>query len=365
MPQANAAEDVSSSTPKPGSEEADQASAIADLLIGDDEKDDESESDDSKASADEDNKDVDTDESDESTEDADELEVEDEDDDEDVSWESVLGVSEGKLNFDEDGNLAGVNVKVDGKTSTVSMTDLIAGFQNNKMFTQKSQTLAKEREVFETERSEVEQAYKGKIEQVIGLQNYMEKALVSEFEAVDWPTLRVENPAEYAATQQDFQRRAQELENIKQMTTQVNKEQQDAIDQRNEGIRKEYLKQQYGKMIENNPAWADEQTYNADMTRLKSFCSNQYGFTQEDFAMVKDARLVELIKDAEKFHSGAKLASKKLKKPVPKFQKSGGKTKSKKVSKLQNLTKAAKSALGEERRNLQAEAVAELLTGGQ
>ena len=77
-----------------------------------------------------------------------------------------------------------------------------------------------------------------------------------------------------------------------------------------------------------------------------------------------DARLIELIKDAKKYHEGATVAAKKKQKPVPKFQKSRGTGVKPKTSKLEKLTAASRKAQGGEKRDLQQSAVAELLLGG-
>ena len=129
-------------------------------------------------------------------------------------------------------------------------------------------------------------------------------------------------------------------------------------------VTKSYVREQAGKMIENNPTWADEKVFEKEMGDLRNFCSEQYGFTEQDFALVRDARLIELVKDASKYNSGVRLAKGKIKKPVPKFQQSKGAGK-KTASKLTTLTKAAQKAHGAQKRDLQADAVAELLTGGQ
>ena len=125
-----------------------------------------------------------------------------------------------------------------------------------------------------------------------------------------------------------------------------------------------YLKDQYTKMLDNNPEWSDEAVRKTAETGFKTFIHDQYGFTDADWGMVNDARLIELVKDAKKYRDGSTVAEKKRATPVPKFQKSRGKGIKPKVSKLEKLTAASKRARGSDRRDLQQSAVAELLLGG-
>lgn len=365
-----AAEDLSNL-----SDSGDKTDAIASLLIGDEEDANVDDvTDDSDAEETQSAGSTESDDSDgaEQSEDDGEAEAEasaegesESAGDGDVTWENVLGVSEEKLSFDEDGNVKGVNIKVNGEASVIPVNDLIAGYQQNKAITIKGQTLAEERKDFEKQREEVAQAYQSKLQDVTAIGEHLEQRLVSEFESVDWNKLRAENPAEYAAARQDYAGRAQELKQIRQAVMVAN---QEAL-QEAENVQKQeltqYVSKQYEKMVENNPSWSDEKVFTKDMGALREFCSTEYGFTDTDFALARDARLIELIKDARNYHEGVKLAKEKIgKKQVPKFQKSTGKPKVKKTSKLESLTKAAQKASGAEKRQLQSDAVVELLLGG-
>jgi hypothetical protein len=275
----------------------------------------------------------------------------------------VLGLEEGQVNLDEEGNLVGVNVKVNGEASTVKLNELVAGYQNNKSFTQKSQALAEERKAFDNQVQTIATEYKAKLENAEALTTFLTDSLVSEYNGIDWDRLRVENPAEYAAARQDYATRAQEIERAKSALDtekqQITQQQQQTMLQSERAS----LEEQRAKMLANNPDWNSPEKFEQDMGQMKTFLKDQYGFADQDFAAVRDARLIELVKDAKKFREGVKFAQKKIAKPVPKFQKSNGKS-VKAVSKLDKLTKAAKSARGANKRNTQAEAVAELLMGG-
>jgi hypothetical protein len=355
------AEDMTSTLARPGETSDDPVDQIAELFTGESESEDKDEKDDENQT------DAST-ESDEEEESDEEAESEDSELEEiaegDSTWESVLGVSEDKLSFDEAGNVSGVNIKVDGESSTISMGDLIAGYQTNKSVTQRSQAFAEEKKAFDGQKEQTEQLYASKLESVDALSTYFEKQLISEYDGVDWDKLRTEDPAEYAAARHDFSAKADELQKIKDAISQDKASQQEGVSETQSAKAQEYMKTQYDLMIDKNPEWSDEKVRDTARDSFKKFVNDQYGFTDQEFNSVFDARLIEVIKDAQKYHEGAKVANKKMKKIVPKFQKSKGTGTKSPVSKLDKLTAASKKATGSQRRDLEVSAVAELLTGG-
>ena len=353
-------EDVSA-TPSHTGESADVTDQIADLLAGEEEKDESTEdSNEEETQLEASNEEEES--NDEATEEESEADLEAIAEGDEQTWESVLGVDEGKLHYDDEGNIAGVNVKVDGESSTIDMNDLIAGYQTNKSVTQRSQAFAEERKTFDSEKEQVEQVYRSKLDTVDMLTQHLEKRLIGDFETINWEQLRNEDPAEYAALRQDYATKASELQNIKTAIQTDSDSQKGEVNTQNQVKQKEYVDGQRAKMIENNPTWQDETVFTADMNAHKTFLGETYGFTDQEFDTVFDSRIIELMKDAKKYHDGSKVAAQKIKKPVPKFQKSRGKQK-KSASKLDKLTAASKKAHGAQKRELQQSAVAELLTG--
>ncbi len=283
--------------------------------------------------------------------------------DDEATWETVLGVEDGKLSYDDKGDINGVNVKVDGETSTISMADLIVGYQTNKSVTQRSQAFAEEKKTFEGQKEQTEQLYASKLQSVDALTKHFEKQLIGEYDNVDWEKLRTTDPAEYAAAKQDFSSKAGELQKIQDAINNDMAESAKESEEKQSVASQEYMKTQFNLMIEKNPEWSDETVRSTARDSYKKFVSDQYGFNDQEFDSVFDARLIELIKDAKNYREGLKVADKKKQKPVPKFQKSRGSGGKPKASKLDKLTAASHKAHGEEKRELQKSAVAELLLG--
>jgi len=157
---AEAAEDLTTTSELETSQ--DPTDAIAELLTGGSDEDSKSTSKGSaKAEDTEEEKDEEAAaEDDDGKQEVEETEEESaEADDEDVTWASALGVPENRIVTDDEGNLSGVNVKIDGKLATVGMNDLIQSYQTSKSNTQKSQTLSEERKEFEGIRDTAAKTY--------------------------------------------------------------------------------------------------------------------------------------------------------------------------------------------------------------
>ncbi|RLC97845.1 MAG: hypothetical protein DRI46_12310 [Chloroflexi bacterium] len=275
----------------------------------------------------------------------------------------MLGVDESQLSVTDDGGFL-LNVKIDGKDTQHPLSEVIKNFQTEGSVTNKFKALAVERKEFEQAVTTKAVEIKASLERNQQLGQILEHEIMSEYEKTDWDDLRQYDPAEWAAKRQEFASKYQRIQRVQQeLGHQAQEAHQGAINEMTTK-RKVYLKEQWDLMIVNNPGWSDETTYDKDMGELSSFAAKAYGYTDEDFKHVTDPRTIEMVKDAMSFRQGKSEVKKKRLKKVPKVQKRGGVRKALKVSKLDKLTKAAKTAKGANKRQLQTDAVAELLMGG-
>lgn len=342
-------------TPTPTGTDVDADSVLADLILED-------EVDDVNADGDTDIDGADG-QDDDPAKDADDPEADEANEGDDPTWSSVLGLDDVKIAVDDKGDFAGINVKVDGVEETVGMEALVKGYQTDKHNANTGKALSGERKQFEADRESVVQEYTKRLEDVQGLTQYLNKTLVKEFDGVNWEQLKLEDPAQYAADMMDFQARQAEIQKVHGAIGQEREWQNQQNQQKDNAQSDEYLEKQIGRMIDNNPSWKDEAVLKTAFNEMSDFTVETYGFTSDEFNGVVDSRLIELIKDAQKYRKGQKVASRKISKKVPKFQKPGS-GKMKRVSKLDKLTKRAKASTGQAKRVAQTDAIAELLTGG-
>lgn len=280
--------------------------------------------------------------------------------DDEVTWASALGVDDRNVVIDEEGNFAGVKVKIDGKEDVVKLPDLIAGYQTNKYNTQKSQALSEDLKHFETGKTLVIEQYTQKLDGIDKIVQHLETKLLGEFNGVDWSRLRSENPAEWAALSQDFQNRQSEIQTMYAVINNERTEEQNKLDESRKTQLEQHAQTQIEKVYANNPTWKDPAVRVAALTEMEKFLGEAYGFTPEEFRSVQDARLLEIVKDAMKLKSGIVEGKKKLDKPLPKFQQPTSK-RAKQTTKLDKLIKRADTSTGMNKRNAQIDAMAELL----
>jgi len=337
---------------------------VADLLSGSEHNDSE-DSEDSNEDRDEStNDDVNEDEEDEKDEPTDQSEESDTSEGGEETWAEALGVLEEDIELDGNGSFKSVNVKVDGESSSIGLKDLIAGYQTNKHNTHKSQKLAEDRKGFDQQLRVTTKQYTQKLDEVSKLAEYMHNNLLDEFNQIDWNRLRAEDPAEYAAAQQDFSSRQVEIQKVYQAISTDRTAEETTSASRQKVDREDYLKSEYAKIVSNNPSWDTPEKVKAGVEEIGSFVMSEYGLSSEAFYSIGDSRYFEIAKDAMAFRKGSKVAKKKVSSKLPKYQKSkAGKTR-KKVSKLDKLTKAIDNTSGNHKRELQDTAIAELLLGG-
>jgi hypothetical protein len=300
------------------------------------------------------------DEDDLETDDSNEQETDD--DDGLASLAEELGLEADKLTLSEDGDIL-INLKVNGKTEQVDLKEAIAGTQFHKANDEKARSLAEDRKSFESERAEVAQGYAQQLQHIRGLGEMLQNKLTQEFRNIDWDRLRATDPAEWTAKQREFEIRNQELHQAGQMLGQQMRIEQDRESQQEAQFRQQTLHVERAQMIENNPAWRDEERMAKDLTQIVEYARST-GFADEELQDIVHSRHVEVLKKAMLYDQGKTVASKKVKQS-PKVQRAsnGRFVKGGKNGKVNKLIERAQKAKGANKRDAQADAVAALLMG--
>lgn len=291
---------------------SDEANTDADEVPGDDELDALSEGDDSEAE--EDDADIDDDT---------EADQETDGEDGDVTLASALGLDDDKLTYDEEGNVV-FNAVIDGETKPVTINELVKSYQLEGHVNNKSIALENDRKEFEQVRDQAYNELATRLQSANALIEAATQSLTAEFQGIDWDQLRYSDPAEWAAQRQLFQERAAQIEQAKaqvgQGQQQLTEEQQQQMQQQ----RQQFIEGEMTKMVADNPSWSDQNVMAQEVGEIGKFLNEQYGFTPEEVANNMDARLMRLIQDARKLHSGKQsVQKKKIPDNIPKFRKPG------------------------------------------
>lgn len=254
---------------------------------------------------------------------------------EDLTLADYLGIDDERIVVGDDG-VPLFNAIIDGETKQVPLKDLAANFQLQSHVNNKSMALEEQRKEFEGVREQVAQELQQRVQGVTKLGELAENELVSEYNSIDWNTLRTQDPANWTALRQEYAERAQKVQQVKDLAREEGLRLQQETQAKFKEAADEYFSGELRSMIADNPEWADETVRSSAMTEMRSFMT-RYGFTEADAQGVNDHRLIRLIKDAKAYRDGKKTAeTKRVNKKLPKFQKPGGKTNAANLAKARN-----------------------------
>lgn len=191
-----------------------------------------------------------------------------------------------------------VSVKVNGQETLVPLTDVLRGYQLDKVNTQKSQELSEARKAWDAERQAQEQLFKQQLVNARNLGEFAYRQLMGEFSQINWDHLKATDPVTWSVKSQEFRQRH---ETIQQHMQQVSLAQQ-AQEQEAQQTRAQALAGQREKMLEAHPEWRDEAKFKAAKESMTSYAKAK-GFTDAELSMVHDARMMDVLHDAAQFRA--------------------------------------------------------------
>lgn len=189
-----------------------------------------------------------------------------------------------------------VTVKVDGKTSQVKLADVLRAYQTDAHVTQKSQALADQQRAFETQAQASKAQLDQQLTQAKALGDLAHQQLLAEFQGIDWNRMRTEDPARWAVANQDFQNRANAIQNhlgqVQAQQQQLQAEAQKQLPQR--------LAAERDKMLDAVPEWRDNTKFQAARSELSSYARN-LGFSDAEISNIFDHRFMLVLRDASRY----------------------------------------------------------------
>lgn len=250
-------------------------------------------------------------------------EPEDEAIDGDVTLASMLGLGDDQLEYDDQNNVV-FNAIIDGESHKVPVSELVKSYQLQGHVNNKSIALENDRKELHATR---DQAYGELTTRLQGLNQLIqlnEQTLLAEYNGIDWDSLRMTEPGEWAALQQQFNQRALQIQQVKDLAGQESQRLTQEQQQQQQKSLQDRAAGELQKMMADNPTWSDQTVMAKDIGEVGAFLRNQYGFTDQEIADNIDHRLMRMFKDAMAFHAGTKaITDKKIPANMPKFVKPG------------------------------------------
>lgn len=211
-----------------------------------------------------------------------------------------------------------VPVKIDGRSSDVPLSDVIASYQQSGHWEQKNMALADERRSHETERQAFTTERQQTSQILHALAQHAEKLIAGEEEAIP-AQLREDDPVEYQSRKEALRDRRDSLQQlyggVNQVIQQTQAQQTHAQDA---------LMQYHAQALaEKIPEWgADPVRAQRGINELRVRARQEFGYSQEETEGLIDHRTILAFKELFEYRDQKKatvpLARKKLKAVLPK-----------------------------------------------
>lgn len=184
-------------------------------------------------------------------------------------------------------------VKVDGKELEVTKDELLRGYQREADYTRKTQKLAEERRMVESEFQQV-RVERDQYAQILGqLQQKLHELTPQE---PDWEQLEKQDPTEYARQWTNHQRRQQQQAAI--AAEQIRLQQMQQVEQTK--AMQERLLEEANRVKELIPEWRSPDRAKEDGKALIEY-GQKLGFSEQELGNVTDARALVALYKAWKF----------------------------------------------------------------
>lgn len=194
--------------------------------------------------------------------------------------------SEDSEEAEQEGDQPRYRVKVDGQESEVTIDELVKGYQREKDYTKKTQTLAEQRKAVEAERHAVEQAKQLRDTYAQRLQ-IIEQALRSQSDGENLNELKETDPIGYAVAVAERSENEKRLYAIRAEQARIAQMQQSEQAQHLTQI----VTQEADKLSKVLPEYADPQKGETIRKSIRSYAES-VGFSADELSKVYDSRAV-------------------------------------------------------------------------
>lgn len=186
-------------------------------------------------------------------------------------------------------------VIVDGKEEKVPASELIAGYQRNKSYTQKSMALAEDRKAFQSKAAKVE----ADLEEYAALIPRLRAAL--EVKEPDWAKIKAETPDQFATLHAEWRLQQDRVEQVKAEERRVNAERQAEFDEKREQL----ITSERNAFLQAEPSWRDPKVAAKDAADVATVLKS-VGFSGDDLN-IYDHRSLRLALMAARYMRGVKV----------------------------------------------------------
>lgn len=184
-------------------------------------------------------------------------------------------------------------VKVDGQEIQVKQSELLAGYQRDSDYRNKTKEVSEQRRAVEAERQSVVEARNSAIQVAERFQQELGQMLQPN---VDWGKLAAEDPAEYVRQKHIYDMRMSQYNQAEQakqyLQAQAQNEQQQNLQQ--------YIRTEQERLAQALPEWKDESKAKAGKTAMREYLQS-FGYNDAEIGTVADHRMVVIADKARRY----------------------------------------------------------------
>ena len=217
-----------------------------------------------------------------------------------------------------------VQVKVDGKTTEIPISEAVKSYQISSAAEKRleeSKNKARAQQEAIAQRAEELNSHFATVSKVI---EKAEAMLGEDFAGIDWKSLRTEDPAEYSAKQTELNNRRGQIEQMKSEARNEYQRWTSEQTAKHKAELEEYISAEREALLSKLPEWHDPEKAKSDIASLNTYLSNQ-GFSKDEIESAVDHRMIILARKAslyDQMKSENNPAKKKVVK-IPKVMKPG------------------------------------------
>lgn len=186
-------------------------------------------------------------------------------------------------------------VQVDGKKSSIPVSELVKGYQRQAVFTQRSQSLADERRAFESERDAVGKE-RSQYSRLLGA---LKAQVEGDGQEPDWDALQRDDPVAYSIEWARWGQRQRKLQAINAEQRRV----AEAEAEEGKKALRAHIDAEFAALLEKVPEYRDEKVRMKDRDTIRSFAVSTYGFSEAEINQLIDHRAIMVLRDARAYRA--------------------------------------------------------------
>jgi len=186
-------------------------------------------------------------------------------------------------------------VKVDGEEIEVTLDELQSGYQRQKDYTKKTQSLAEQRKVYETKAAEADTLQQQYLQQAQLANELLNRDLV-KYQKLDWEDMKVNDPVGYLQKQI-------EVGEIRQQQAQLQQQAQAAYEHNQKAqaeARNQQLEMERKEALRLFPDWKDSEKAATQKAALVDY-GRTIGYSDDELGSIVNARDLVILDKAMKY----------------------------------------------------------------